>query len=320
MASPELNRILFVAENVTTAQVSRLATLARALPEDRFEVVFACADFHPVVFANTRFERRRIHSLPREQILRAVAAGRQAYDATVLDQYLVEESRLLREVRPDLVVANFRPSLTISVPLAGASLATVINAHWSPYAVRDRFPVPDHPTVKMVGVDMARRFLSKALPTAFSLFAKPVNGLRKKHGLRPFGDLLKVMTWGDLTLYPDIPELAPTRGVPSTHHYLGAVDWSAPVAAPAWWDQLDPNRPIVYVTLGSSGSLEAWPALAAGLGELPVNVMLATAGRVDAARLPPNFWTAELLPGHGSANPELRPPPGGSAGASGYRL
>lgn len=297
MAFRETKRILFFAENVTTAQVSRLMSLAESLPADRFEVHFAAAEFSPTVFAGTSFRRHQVYSLPREQMLASVTAGKQVYDSAVLSRYLEEEHNLLRGVRPDLVVGNFRPSLTVSAPLAGVPLATVINAHWSPFSTREAFPIPDHPTVKLVGLEVARRFLPKALPAAFSLFAKPVNGLRKKHGLSPIGDLRDVMTWGDLVLYPDTPELAPTRDAPSTHHYLGPVLWSAPVELPVWWDELRPDRPTVYVTLGSSGSVNAWPELARGLAGLPVNVMVATAGRIPKSQLPPSFYAVELIPG-----------------------
>jgi UDP:flavonoid glycosyltransferase YjiC (YdhE family) len=301
MTSPGSIRILFVAEDVTDDQVTRLVSLARSLPHSGYEIWFACARVEESWFAGTHVRTRAIESMPRSQILRAVAEGRQAYDAAVLERYLEEDRRLLREVRPDLVVANFRPSLSVSAPLEGVPVATVVSAHWSPYAVRSELPVPDHPMVRKVGVALAKRFLPKALPTALALFAKPINDLRKKYGLRRIGSLREVMTWGDVVLQPDTPELAPTRGAPSTHHYLGRIPWSAPVPVPEWWDELPADRPTVYVTLGSSGNLEAWPTLREALGTLPINVLLATAGRVESSGLPKNFWAADYLPGHQAA-------------------
>jgi len=301
MPSPAPKRILFVAENVTDDQVTRLVSLARSLPEDRYEVVFASAAIDDRWLAGTAIQTRRLDSVEREQIHDAVAEGRQAYNAGTLERYVAEDRRLLREVQPDLVVANFRPSLSVSAPLEGVPVVTVVSAQWSPYAVRDELPVPDHPMVRKVGVAMAKRFLPKALPAALALFARPINALRKKHGLRPIGNLNEVMTWGDVVLHPDTPELAPTRGAPSTHHYLGRVPCSAPVSLPEWWHQLPSDRSTVYVTLGSSGNLAAWPALREGLSKLPINVILTTAGRYDASTLPANFWKADLLPGEQAA-------------------
>ena len=174
----------------------RGARVARSLPEDRYDVILASAALDHRWLAGTAIRTRRLDSVEREQIRHAVAEGRQAYNTGTLERYLVEDRRLLREVQPDLVVANFRPSLSVSAPLEDVPVATVVSAQWSPYAVRDELPVPDHPLVRKVGVAMAKRFLPKALPAALSLFARPINGLRRKHGLRPIGNLSEVMTWG----------------------------------------------------------------------------------------------------------------------------
>jgi len=86
MTSRDTKRILFAAEDVMTAQVSRLMRLAESLPSDRFEVHFATAEFSATVFADTNFRRHRVHSLPREQMLASVAAGKQVYDPAVLSR------------------------------------------------------------------------------------------------------------------------------------------------------------------------------------------------------------------------------------------
>jgi len=99
MPARDTKRILFIAENVTTAQVSRLASLASHLPSDRFEVHFAAAEFSPTIFSGSGFQRHRIDSLPREQMLSAVAAGKQVYDTAVLSRYLEEERSLRRSRR-----------------------------------------------------------------------------------------------------------------------------------------------------------------------------------------------------------------------------
>jgi UDP:flavonoid glycosyltransferase YjiC (YdhE family) len=54
---------------------------------------------------------------------------------------------------------------------------------------------------------------------------------------------------------------------------------------------------LVYVTLGSSGDQSAFSAVLAGLADLPVRGVLATAGRPAPARLPANFVVADYVPG-----------------------
>ena len=291
-----MKRILFVAEAVTLAQVVRLVTLARALPAEHYELHFASARFDPVVFEGTALRQHRIHSRSPEQVERAVAWGSRIYSRRVLGRYVDEDLRLLDAVQPDLVVGDLRWSLLVSAPLRRVPHAALVNAYWSPWAVRERFPLPDHPIVKLLGERVAAEYFPRALPFVFKHFARPLDALRRRHGLPPLGGLLELLTAGDLTLYADPPELVPTRGLPATHHFLGPVPWAPQVPLPPWWDALG-SRPSVYVTLGSSGHLRALPSIVRALAELPVDVMVATAGRVRLQDVPANVHVADYLPG-----------------------
>jgi len=292
-----VKRILFVAEAVTLAQVVRLVTLARALPAGQYALHFASARFDPVVFAGApQLTQHRIHSRSPAQVERAVAWGSRIYSRRVLSRYVDEDLRLIDRVEPDLVVGDLRWSLLVSAPLRRVPHAALINAYWSPWAVRERFPLPDHPIVKLLGERMAAEYFPRALPFVFRHFARPLDSLRGRHGLAPLGGLLELLTAGDLTLYADPPELIPTQGLPATHHFLGPVQWAPELPLPAWWEQLG-GRPSVYVTLGSSGNLAALPHIVSALAQLPVDVMVATAGRVRLERPPANVFVADYLPG-----------------------
>lgn len=291
-------RILFVAESLTLAQVVRLVALARRLDPRRYEVHFACSEFDPLVFGDTEFRRWPLFSIDRERGLAALAKGDRLYDAATLARYVEDELSLFGEVKPDLVVGDFRLSLAVSAPVAKVAHAALINAYWSPYAVRDVFPVPDHPIVSLVGVERAARYLPQALPRAFAHFAAPLEAVRKRFGLPPTGGLLEQLTFGDYTLYPDIPELCPTRNTPQSHVYLGAIAWAPSVPLPDFWHDLDPARPLIYVTLGSSGSLPTLPAVLQAIAQLPVQAVLAGAGRARPRDVPDNVRVVDFVPGH----------------------
>ena len=65
---------------------------------------------------------------------------------------------------------------------------------------------------------------------------------------------------------------------------------------PAEWESPPADRPLVYVTLGSSGATALLPAIVATLGSMHVTGMVATAG-VKLQRPPANVLVAEMLPG-----------------------
>jgi UDP:flavonoid glycosyltransferase YjiC (YdhE family) len=297
-----MKRILFVSEYVTLAQVVRLVTLSRALDRDRYELHFACSQFDDLVFRPGELRRWPLYTIERGRVDRALASGKRLYERSDLDAYVRADLAVMDQVRPELVVGDFRPSLAVSCPLSGVPFANLINAYWSPYAVRAGFPLPEHPIVELLGVELAARYFPRAIPAVFAHFAKPMNALRKRHGLPPLGSLPEVLTHGDFTLYPDIPELIPTRELPATHRFLGHVPWSPELGLPLPdpRQQCDP-RPLVYVTLGSSGRWDLAPLVLQVLASLPVRVLLSTAGRPPPSPLPANVQARPFVPGDQAA-------------------
>ena len=275
----------------------RLETLARALPAGEFEVHFASAPTRWPERDIPGAVRHSIRSVPPEHVERAVRLGTRIYSARRLSRYVEDDFLLLDRVQPDLVVGDLRWSLSVSARLRGVPYAALINAYWSPHAVRDGFPVPNQFLVRLLENARLDGSLQAVFPAVLRFFARPLNAVRRVHGLPPLADLLEVLTDGDLTLHPDPPELIRTEGLPSTHRFLGPVLWQPQVPLPPWWSALG-ERPAVYVTLGSSGPVHLLPALLRTLARLPVDLIVATAGRkVRLGDLPSNVLVADYLPG-----------------------
>lgn len=290
-------RLLFVAESITLAQVVRLAALAARVDRKRYDVCFACGPFDEVALLGSGLEPLPLFTIDRRRALEKLERGERLYETATLERYVDEELELFDHVRPDLVIGDFRLSLAVSARLRRIPFATLINAYMSPFAVRESFPVPDHPIVSLLGFARAARYWPKALPVAFAHFVAPLDEIRKRRGLAPSGGLLEALVDGDFTLYPDVPELCPTRDLPANHRYLGPIPWSPQVPLPDLGPQFRNERPLVYVTIGSSGRYAALPAVLPVIGELPINAVVATAGRFELHTTPPNVHVVPFAPG-----------------------
>lgn len=294
-------RILFFGEAVTLAHVARPMVLARSLDPTRFAVELACHPRFAALFPEAGFPVRPIDTIPSTQFEAALAAGKPVYDTATLRAYVKEDLRLIEAFCPDAVVGDFRLSLAVSAAVAGVPYLNLTNAYWSPYA-RLRFPVPELPLTRMLGVRLGQVLFSLARPFAFAHHAVALNRVRREYGLPGLGhDLRRTYTHGDHTLYADIPTLVATPDLPPNHHFLGALLWSPDVVRPSWWDTLGQERPLVYVTLGSSGRSDLLPVVLEALAGLPVTVMAATAGRVELPCVPSNAHVADFLPGEAAA-------------------
>jgi UDP:flavonoid glycosyltransferase YjiC (YdhE family) len=293
-------KVLLFAEAVTLAHLARPVALASRLDPRRYEVLLAAADRYSSLRRGLPFPVRPIRSIPGEEFLNNLARGRPVYSEATLRSYIKDDLAVIREFGPDVVVGDFRLSLSVSARLAGVPYLAIANAYWSPYA-RQRYTVPSLPMVRWLGVPAAQAVFRAARPLAFALHTRPLNRVRRGHGLRSLGlDLRRIYTDADQVLYADVPELVPAPGLPPNHHFLGPVLWSAPAALPPWWDRLDADRPVVYVTLGSSGSDALLPAVLEALAGLPVVVIAATLGR-PLPPFPANVLTADFLPGEAAA-------------------
>ena len=290
-------RILFVAEAVTLAHVARPLALSSALENSGCELNFACDPNYHWLLKDFGGSVHALPSIDSAHFLHALSQGRPVYDEATLSRYVADDLELLKQVRPDVVVGDFRLSLSVSARLAQVPYLTISNAYWSPY-VRQAYPIPEHPLAQRFGLTVAQFLFGLARPLVFAHHTLPLNRLRRRHGLPPLGfNLNRVYTDADHVLYADVPEMFTMQGLPENHHFLGPILWSPPVPKPDWWQRIPLDRPILYVTLGSSGQARLLPTVLEALAALPVTVLLAGSGQRLPTTLPDNLLAADYLPG-----------------------
>ena len=293
-------RVLFVAEAVTLAHAARPAVLADTLNPARYEAYLACDPRYDNLL-DVACPRRPIRSIPSAQFLDSLAKGSPLYDVVTLRSYVKEDLAVLDEIQPDVVVGDFRLSLSVSARLRKITYLTISNAYWSPYA-RQRYSLPEISPTRWLGVALGSCLFKAVRPFAFAYHTRPLNCVRREHGLPSLGlDLRRIYTDADYTLYADIPELVPLYDAPDNHCYLGPIIWSPNVELPSWWHELPDDRPLVYVTLGSSGQSTLLGMILKTLADLDVTVIAATAGRIELDSVPRNAFLADFLPGEEAA-------------------
>jgi UDP:flavonoid glycosyltransferase YjiC (YdhE family) len=234
--------------------------------------------------------------MPGEQFLANLASGSPLFPTRIIRDYVRQDRELIRDFRPHLVVGDMRPSLSLSARLEQRPSAVLMNAYWSPYAER-RSILPELPLTRAIPPRLLSGLYRLTEPIAHAVHTRPINTVRREFGLSPLpADLRTVYTDGDWVLYPDVPEFIPTPNRPANHLYVGACEWTAPVDLPPWWDEIRyETKPIVFISLGSSGPLRALPNLIRALEDQPVAVALSTSGR-NLPGVPESWRSAPLLP------------------------
>lgn len=291
-------RLLFMAEAVTLAHVARPIALAQSLDPQRFEACIATSPATQSWVQAAGLRSAALRCIPPGDFTRALARGQVLYSAQTLRDYVRDDLRLIDFHKPDAIIGDFRLSLSVSARLAGVPYFTLTNAYWSPF-VRLPFPMPVLPLSRLLPLGLARALFGIGRPFAMRLHCRPLNQVRREHGLASLGsDLRRVYTDADQVLYADAPGIFPMAELPASHQFLGPVLWSPPVEPPAWWDALATDRPVVYVTLGSSGSHEVLLTVLEALSGEPLQVVASTAGApLPATAVGAGVHCAPYLPG-----------------------
>lgn len=290
-------RVLFVAETVTLAHAARPYVLANTLADSPYDVHMAWSPRYESLFGERAFVEHEIESISSEAFMQSLAKGRPIYDADTLRRYVKDDLRLLDQVKPDIVIGDMRLSLSISARLWNVPYVSLANAYWSPFA-NVRYTIPQIPLTGMLGVRTAQWFFDRTRSFVFRQHAKPMNKVRHEYGLPPVeGDMRNVYVDADQVWYVDVPGQTAMSDLPASHQFLGPLSWAPALELPSWWSQVPRDRPIVYVTMGSSGRANLLPVILRSLANLPVTVIAATAGKSLSMDQPANAFVTDYLPG-----------------------
>lgn len=209
------------------------------------------------------------------------------------DEFVQADLELIERVQPDATLIDTRFSARLACELAGIDTVEIsyflLSTPWfrepNPWSRRRRWL-----SRPLRAPAYLRRRLQRDVSGIRQLW-RIYNETRALHGLEPAG-------FHDMSCVacPTTPLLDPTVGLPPHWHYVGPITWSAPGDR-----ELPPpsDRPVVYVTQGSTGSPDVLKRVVRDLAREPLDVLVTTAGHCDPAeleQLAANVTAARLLP------------------------
>ena len=295
--SPRKRKILFLAEGATLAHIGRPLLLAQGLAPDQYDVTFARPASYAWVSANASFPIVDLNCQDSAAFARRLELGLPLYELPTLARYVEDDLDLIDKHHPDIIVGDFRLSLSVSARLRGVPYITICDAYWSPER-------PLHPALpvlsftRFVPIPLAERVFHAIWPLAQRQHAAPVERLRARYGLPSLGhDLRRCYTDADLRLFANIPALFPELRPSAQAEFIGPIAWSPPDRTDL--DVLEGDVPLVYVSMGSSGDPRVLATLIPVLEQTGARIVVATAGKP----LPTSIGSAQthifdFLPGN----------------------
>ena len=290
-------KILFMSHAVTMAHVARPLKWIESLDHQHYEIFFGCsADYRAITPEHVTYIKTS--GLDPKKFAEIVDKAGIMYDSKTFEDHIQEDMDLIEQVRPDLVIGDFRHSLSVSCRLKKVKYVNMSNAYWSPYT-ETPYPLPESPIIRLFGEKLSGVFLKPFIPFVLKLnFFLMVFEIRKALGKvrLKFHDYRQIITDGDLTLFFDTPTIVPLKKRQAHERFMGPLVWSMPVPLPIWWTQLSPTRKRVFVALGSSGQAGSLLPILNVLSQLDVDILLSMSGKKVTLPSYPSLFVTDFLP------------------------
>lgn len=270
-------KVLFFAEGATLAHVARPLLLAKELDLERFDVVLCRPEGFAKLTVGLPFSVIDLECQEGRVFARKLERGLPLYDFETLSGYVAADLNLIDRERPDVVIGDFRLSLSISARISKTPYITVCDAYWSP----ERALVPRLPVMgftRFAPIRPSEYIFRHIAPLVFRLHAWPLERLRAKYRLPSLGyDLRRCYTDADLRLFANFPALFPEVRPHSGADFIGPIAWSPEFEGDLEFPPGD--GPIVYVTMGSSGDARILGNIISLLEDLGSRIVVTTAGK-----------------------------------------
>ena len=289
-------KVLFFAEGATLAHVVRPFALARELDVDRFAVTFCRPAAYVWLTRDASFALCDLVVQDSALFARRLRYGLPLYDLATLKAYVEADLELIDRFEPDVIVGDFRLSLSVSARLRGIPYVTICDAYWSPER-------PLYPPLPVLGFTpylplcLAERVFASVSGLALRLHARPLERLRARYGLPSFAhDLRRCYSDADLRLFATFRLLFPEIRSGADAAFIDPITWFPAMAGVA--PDLGSAEQLIYVTMGSSGDSRLLETLVPVLEDTGLPVVVTTAGkRLSLAPKRASTRVFDYLPG-----------------------
>lgn len=296
MGNSDACTILVACDGHYLSHTTRVIEIALHLRNAGHRIEFAASGGWARLIDEQGFARHEIYTPDPEHIMAYTRRSRMDYySGELLEKCVAADLEVLDRVKPDLVVGDFRWTMSISAEFRRMPYCSILNTLWTNYydGVRS---VPEELLLRRIIGKRAVAAIGPMVKDILSwMWARPFNHYRKRLGLPPRANLIEHI-YGDLNLLPDLARLFPTRdNLPANFHRVGPIFWkggemSDPGQLPARSD-----RPLIYASIGSTGTDLFLQRLFEGLGSLDIDVVMSTGGQSLPGQAPRNFHCLDLV-------------------------
>lgn len=236
----------------------RCIELARNYPDH--QIKFAASKNYSSFVREAGFEIFDVEHFDADYVMKcAVNFNFNWINESDIERVFLSQLKIISQQRPAFVIGDTSPSLKMAAEKAQVKYVSLMNNYMSKYYALTR-PVPDNhysnEYLKKLPPGIGDKITSFAERLSFIAVHKPFRKLRKKYGLKKIFTYLSEME-GDENLLCDDPLIFPLRKLPPNYKVIGPILFKPHSAQDFSFEKLDVSKPVICVSLGSSGNWDA---------------------------------------------------------------
>lgn len=181
-----------------------------------------------------------------------------------LERIYLAQVHCIKQLQPDLVIGDTSPTLKMAAESCSVPLLSVMNAYMTRYYAEVRQLSRTHPAYRYLRIFpqfFLRSLTQVAEHVVLRRVHRPFRYLRRKYTLRPVSNYLHELE-GDENLLCDREDLFPQRRLPDHFKFRGPLLYAFGGSEQALLNLLPPERPNIFVCMGSSGDISRLAFLA----------------------------------------------------------
>lgn len=261
------------------------------------ELKFACSGKFATLAEEAGFAVSPIYTKDPNLGLNKARKIGSSYDDLLVQKYVESEISCITESYPDLIIGDFRLTLSISAEFCKVPYASILNGYWTNYYTASHTAPESLRIFSLLGPRISDISFKLIRSLFLKWAAKPFNKERARRGLKPCKNLFDVMASKELNLIVDIPEYTPLRNAPPNYNFVGPIIWEPNLEPPEWLKTLDAKKPVIYFTIGSTGFDNLLEEAISIYSDTDYQVIMTTGGAKVPHRIPSNFFVEQYAPG-----------------------
>jgi MGT family glycosyltransferase len=298
-------KILFAPASTFLFHVGRSLGLARELKKRGHHIIFVGAPQYlqnPAIVPPGEFDYHELADFDTEQALEMLRDATRAPATRVVRAMVEAELALFKQLQPDLAVVDFRLTSYLTARVLGVPIVSLLMGLWmQQYAAIQPKIIRTFRHSRWLKQLLGEAGVGLVTPHALKLIIRyktlPFARVAREYRVKPAKYLWDLLI-GDLNLLLDTETWSPTKPLPPHFHRVGPILWEPDLPLPAWMEELDKSRPVIYVNFGSNVPLRLFQHIFAGFAETPYQVIVATGSQIEptAFHIPANFYVEKFLP------------------------